>query len=243
MTRASRREHLPLHETRRNARPGELFAEERPMHEQMTTAMATDGAAARLALTSSEAERCAALPTAVGRSDFRAGRLAAKRAASVLVGRQASRAIEVVTRADGSPRLVLLQKHGGSRAIPTELSLSHRQGHAVAVVAPPGMHVGVDLERVGAVHVPSTRYFLTKDERRRACGTDPTVLWSLKEAAWKALGLGRSVPLTSLEIAFDDDGRLHGVRVNGVFLPMHTRMSSPWPGFHMAVVWVTGGMA
>ena len=212
------------------------------MHEQLTTAMATDGAAARFALTSSEAERCAGLPTARGRSDFRAGRLAAKRAASVFVGPRATGSIEVVTRADGSPRLTLLQTRGVT-VLPTELSISHRQGRAVAVVAPPGMRVGVDLERIGAVQAPSLRHFLTSSERRRAWGTDATVLWSLKEAAWKALALGRSLPLKALELAFDDEGKLHGVRVRGVFLPMHARMSSPWPGFHMAIVWMTGGVA
>jgi 4'-phosphopantetheinyl transferase EntD len=207
----------------------------------LITAMATDGFAARFALTAYEAAHCADLPTATGRRDFRAGRLAAKRAAGHLRLPMGS-ALEVLSRADGSPRLTLV-RDGGRRFLPSALSISHRDGRAVAVLAGPGARVGVDLERVGAIQTPSLRYFLTRPERCWAAACDPTVLWCLKEAAWKALGLGRSLPLKALQLAFDDQGRLHGVRVRGAFLPLHTRLTTPWPGFHAAIVWTYGGSA
>lgn len=213
------------------------------MNGDLTIGTAKDGAAARFSLTSREAARCARLPTARGRSDFRAGRLAAKRAASIALDRFPSRRIEVSSRADGAPTLTALDGRGTGRFVESELSISHRDGHAVAVVAPRGVRVGVDLERNGAVPIATLRYFLTPAEQAMAVSIEPTILWSLKEAAWKALGLGRSAPFTSVELRPGSTGRLVGVCVDDVFVPMHTRLSRPWPGFHMATAWTTGGLA
>lgn len=213
------------------------------MNGDLTIGTAMDGTAARFSLTSREAARCARLPTARGKSDFRAGRLAAKRAASIVLDRFPARRIEVSSQADGAPRLTVLDGRGTRRIVESELSISHRDGHAVAVVAPRGVRVGVDLERSGSVPIATVRYFLTPAERTMAASMEPTVLWSLKEAAWKALGLGRSAPFTSVELRPGSTGRLLGVCVDEVFVPMHTWLSRPWPGFHMATVWTTGGRA
>ncbi len=208
-----------------------------------TTGTATDGAAARLALTRHEASTCARLPSSDRQRDFRAGRLAAKRAVMGFVGRGPSRRMEVRSRVDGSPSLSLLDPSGRWRTRAVELSISHRDGRAVAAIARAGVRVGVDLELVGAVPRRLAGHFLTAREQDLAGGGDPTVLWSLKEAAWKALGLGRSVPLKALALCGDDAGGLRGVRVRGAFVPMHSRMSTPWPGYLMAMVWTTGGAA
>lgn len=213
------------------------------MDTSLTIGWAKDGAAARLALTRGEADRCARLPTAPRRSDFRAGRLAAKRAASGLLVACPKTRIEVSSRTDGTPSLTRLDARGDGRRIEVELSISHRDARGVAVVAPAGVRVGVDLERIGSVPMAMVRYFLTPTEQRMTTSVDPTILWSLKEAAWKALGLGRSVPFRSVELCADDAGRLLGVRVHGSFVPMHTRLSRPWPEFHMTTVWMTGGVA
>ena len=208
-----------------------------------TTATATDGAAARLALTPHEASTCARLPGSDRQRDFRAGRLAAKRAAMGFVGRGPSWRMEVRSRVDGSPSLSLLDPRGRWRTRSVQLSISHRDGRAVAAIARAGMRVGVDLERVGAVPRRLAGHFLTPREQGLAGGDDPTVLWSLKEAAWKALGLGRSVPLKALELCGDDAGGLQGVRVRDAFVPMHSRLTTPWPGYHLAMVWTIGGAA
>jgi len=212
-----------------------------------TTGTATDGAAARLALTRYEAATCARLPSSDRQRDFRAGRLAARRAVMGFVGRGPSRSMEVRSGVDGFPSLSLLDPSGRWRTTSVELSISHRDGRAVAAIARAGVRVGVDLERVGAVPRRLAGHFLTPQELDLAGAGDPTVLWSLKEAAWKALALGRSLPLKALELCCDDAGGLRGglrgVRVRGVFVPMHSRMSTPWPGYHMAMVWTTGGVA
>lgn len=113
----------------------------------------------------------------------------------------------------------------------------------MAVVASAGVRVGIDLERTGSVPLHALRYFLTREEREMAADVDPSVLWSVKEAAWKALGLGRSVPFLTMEIRADARGLPLGVAVCGAFVPMHTRLSHPWPGFHAVAAWTRGGVA
>lgn len=211
-------------------------------------AIARDGAVARFALTATELRRCAELPTRRRRSDYRAGRLAAKRAAGGLLGGLPRRRIEVITGRDGPPTVGLLDGEGIRRPAEVELSISHRDGRAVAAVAPPGVRIGVDLELAASVPRRMARHFLTDVEAKTledvAGWSDPTVLWAFKEASWKALGLGRSVPFKALSLCWDRDGVLRGVRIyDDVFLPVHYRLGTPWPGYHVAVVWMSGGSA
>lgn len=213
------------------------------MNGMLSVAIAKDGAEARLALTRAEAEHCARLDGSAPQRDFRAGRLAAKRAVSGMGPRHPFRRIQVSSLADGAPRFGILDGRGRERPGDGRLSISHRDGLAVAVVAPAGVRVGVDLERSGSVPLQAVRYFLTPIEREMARSVDPTVLWSVKEAAWKALGLGRSLPFVAMEIQADDRDRSLGVMVHDTFVPMHTHLSHPWPGFHAVAAWTTGGVA
>ncbi|MDX1647156.1 MAG: hypothetical protein R3304_08420 [Longimicrobiales bacterium] len=182
------------------------------MDSTLTIATATDGAAARAILTREEAEICTGLAHEALRSDYRAARLAERRAAEEL-GRDAV------------------------------LSSAPRGGHAVAVASPAGARVGVALERSGSLHVAMVRSHLTRFEQRLAEGIDPTILWSVKQASWKALGLGPSLPVAELELAPDVDGKLVGIYIGDAVLPVHVRMSQPWPGFIMTAVWLHGAMA
>jgi phosphopantetheinyl transferase (holo-ACP synthase) len=213
------------------------------MNAMLSTAIAKDGDEARLALTTQEAEQCARLAGRRPRSDYRAGRLAAKRAVCGSGSAHPHRRIQISSLADEAPRLSVLDRHGRERSLDARVSISHRDGLAVAMVAPPGVRVGVDLERSGSVPLQAIRHFLTPAERGMVMYVDPAVLWSLKEAAWKALGLGPSVPLHAMELRTDGPGQLLGVTVRDVFVPMHTRMSRPFPGFHAAAIWMTGGVA
>lgn len=213
------------------------------MNAMLSTAIAKDGEEARLSLTTSEAEQCARLEGSAPRSDFRAGRLAAKRAACGSGTAHPHRRIEIVSPVDGPPRLSVLDRYGRERPLDARVSISHRHGLAVAVVAPAGVRVGVDLERSGSIPLQAIRYFLTSAEQAMATYVDPTVLWSLKEAAWKALGLGRSIPFHAMQLCTDGPGQLLGVTVDDVFVPMHTRMSRPFPGYHAAAIWMTGALA
>jgi hypothetical protein len=66
----------------------------------------------------------------------------------------------------------------------------------VASVTP----AGIDLEPAGAAAVEHAQYFLSKRERQLLDLYDATTLWTLKEAAWKALRLDTHERLTALEL-------------------------------------------
>src|SRR4051812_11875922 len=74
------------------------------------------------------------------RSDWRAGRWAAKAAVAAFLEIHPGR-VEIVAGPSGAP----VARLDGSPAT-VELSLSHRGGRALAVVAPRGPPVGCDLE-------------------------------------------------------------------------------------------------
>jgi 4'-phosphopantetheinyl transferase EntD len=163
-------------------------------------------------------------------ADHRASRLAARRAIRALVGPRAS---IVIRRRPGRPPLA---EAGGER--PVSLSLSHRDGLAVAIAAPADSRVGVDLERLDAVAPEHVRYFLTARERWTAGVLPHAALWALKEAAWKALALGDDVPLAALELGVDRRGAVRGVWLRGKYHPAVALLSAPWPGYVVAIVWI-----
>lgn len=182
------------------------------MDATITIGTAKDGATARYVLTEQEAEECARLSCGAGRRDFRAGRLAVKRA---------------------------LERRDSDAVV----SACSRDGRAVAVAAPAGVRVGVDFERAGSLDLPSVRAHLTAFEEGLAANLDPAVVWSAKRAAWKALGMGVSLPIGEIELCPGPSGKLVGVYVGDAFLPMHTRITEPWPGYAMTTVWMPSGLA
>lgn len=197
-----------------------------------SVAVARDGSAARRALGPRDRERCAGLATAGARRDFRAGRLAARRAVAGLVA-GSGRVEGVSKRVEG----------GSGRVEGVRVSLAHRGGRGLAAAVAPGAAVGVDLEREGAVAPRETRYFLTARERAACRGLDPTELWTLAEALWKLLELSRRVPFHALEAVPDPaEGVVH-VRHGGRglrALRARYRIVRPWPGWVGAVVWRGG---
>lgn len=174
-------------------------------------ALALDGPPAAACLTARERRICAALPSAARRRDWRAGRLAAKRA----------------VHAAGLPAARLT------------LSISHVAGRGAAIAVPAPHRVGIDLERAGAVRPAQARYFLTRAERRLARRLGLTALWTLKEAAWKALGADAATPFTALELHADRSGRLEAVSLHGRRTRARAVRARPWGGeFVVAVVWL-----
>ena len=168
-------------------------------------------------LAPAERAACARLATAAARDDYRASRLAARRA---------------VARLDPAPT---------ARAF--ALSLSHRLGRGAAVAtAAPGMRVGVDLELAGSVAPDRARYFLTPRERDAAAAgrRDLAALWTLKEAAWKALAVHETVCFSALELSLDA-GRVTAVALLGERYAATSALSAPWPGWVLAVVGVAAG--
>jgi 4'-phosphopantetheinyl transferase EntD len=189
-------------------------------------------------LTAPERRQCAALPSAAQRADYRAARLAARRAVG---GDDAEGApacpVAVLRRPGRAPSVWRRCPRDGWRPAAVALSLAHRDGRAAAVSAPRGARVGVDVERVGAVAPEHVRLFASPDERA-AGPADPAALWALKEAVWKALRLRPSRPLRSLRLEFDDEATLRAVVVDERRLRAWARLSQPWATHVVAVAGV-----
>ncbi|MDP6935068.1 MAG: 4'-phosphopantetheinyl transferase superfamily protein, partial [Myxococcota bacterium] len=142
-------------------------------------------------------------------SDRLVGRVAAKRAVSVLTGLGHR---EFVIRNDGRGRPLVRRSDGGSAPV---VSLSHRAGRAVAVASWEGA-VGIDLEQVEERH-PSFARTWFREAEQRLCGGDPrreTATWAIKEAVLKALGRGLALDPRDVEVltldSFMADIVLHG---------------------------------
>jgi 4'-phosphopantetheinyl transferase EntD len=155
----------------------------------------------RTALTRREQREYDALPHAARRRDWLAGREAAKRAIAVRWAMSADR-IELRSLPNAAPRPRVRTVTGAWSPLPDRLTIAHRDGFAFAAAFPSTASIGVDVERAGELSPWTLRYFLSEDERERHAGIDATLLWVLKEAAWKALALPPSTALSALELVF-----------------------------------------
>lgn len=140
-----------------------------------------------------ERTRLAGMRAPGRRADWRLGRWTAKRAvAGWLAAQPAPAAVEVRSAADGAPEVLV----GGAPA-PLVISLSHRAGLAVCMVAAAGVALGCDLELVEPRSDAFVADYLTAPERaavQAAPVADRPLLvalhWSAKESALKALRTG-----------------------------------------------------
>ena len=121
------------------------------------------------------------------RSDWRLGRWAAKRAVAEWLRCDVGQ-VEVVAADDGAPEA---RVDGGPA--PISLSLSHRAGHALALVGEPGVPIGCDLELVEPRSDAFVQTWLAAGEQSLVAeAPEPdrpriaNLLWSAKEAAAKA---------------------------------------------------------
>lgn len=171
-------------------------------------------------------------------ADYLAGRLAARQAVAALLD-VAAADIDLLSRVAEPPLPMLreLRAEGWVRQpVHVSLSLSHRDGRAVAVASPSSLQVGVDLERASAVDPDHARYFLSCRERAARVRTSLAERWALKEAAWKALRCPADTPLMALELVVDDAGALRGVTLEGERLSARAWLPRTWPGYVAAVV-------
>lgn len=158
---------------------------------------------ARLAypLTRRERREYEALPHAARRRDWLAGRYAAKRAISIR-WHVAPDAIELAAAPGAAPRAFVRTRADSWAPLPDRLTIAHRDGVAIAAAFPSRASVGVDIERIGEVSPLELGYIASQAERTRLRGIDPTLIWILKEAAWKALGLPSATPFSALQLLF-----------------------------------------
>jgi 4'-phosphopantetheinyl transferase len=137
-------------------------------------------------LSASERTTLAGLRSRGRASDWRLGRWAAKTALMAWDG-WAAGDIEVLASPGGAPEVLL-----AGLAAPVSISLSHRGGRALAVVADPDTGVGCDLELTEPRSAAFVRTWLAPSERAEveaASGAERralvNLLWTAKEAATK----------------------------------------------------------
>ncbi|MGH2982978.1 MAG: 4'-phosphopantetheinyl transferase family protein [Solirubrobacterales bacterium] len=145
------------------------------------------------------------------RADWRLGRWAAKAALCAWSG-AALAEVEIVASPGGAPQALV----SGERA-PAELSLSHRDGRALAVVADAGVAIGCDLELAEPRSEAFVSTWLGPAERASVNSAGSAgrsqlanLIWTAKEAAAKArhegLRLDVRGALVELEWKPWDDG-------------------------------------
>lgn len=144
-------------------------------------------------LSGAERAEWAALPAAgKRRRDWIVGRIALKEAARAWIAAQGGPLLlpaDITIRvADGGKPY--LDGDGLGLAVP-EVSLSHAQGRAVAVAAPPSHAAGIDIEIAGRADQALLREgAFAPEELALLNGADPLTGWCAKEAVAKALGQG-----------------------------------------------------
>lgn len=150
-------------------------------------------------LTPAEREIQTRYTVPVRRADWRLGRWTAKTAMRAAFG-VGEHEVAVIAADDGAPEVHL---DGGP--LPVSLSISHRQGVAVAAVACAGVAVGIDLEIVEPRSDAFVReWFLGVDQVRIRAADDPHEMaclrWSIKEAAAKLLRGGLRLNVRTMEV-------------------------------------------
>ena len=184
------------------------------------------GRVSRGVLTPSEQHEYNQLPYDARRKDWLAGRCAAKRAVAEQLGVPLDR-IQLQWRVGAAPRCLVLDELDQWSLAPLSLSIGHRDGVGIAAVAEPGVLVGVDVERVGDIGPTEYRYFLAPGETAFARRVGATLLWVLKEAVWKALGLALSTSFASVTLDFDaDSADLRSVSVGDTRMSARARVVS-----------------
>jgi phosphopantetheinyl transferase len=144
-----------------------------------------------------EAEEILARGRLAGWQDWSLSRLAVKRAAGTLIAgasepRPLDACIEVAKAPGGAP---VLRIDGNPGPAPS-VSISHVDGIGVGAAAAPGWRIGIDYEVPGRIRDPmGFLAAVTGAEEWRRLGLSPShdsaaLVWSAKEAAAKALGVG-----------------------------------------------------
>ncbi|NMC71597.1 MAG: SDR family NAD(P)-dependent oxidoreductase, partial [Myxococcales bacterium] len=151
------------------------------------------------------------------RTDWLGGRLAAKRLVAAYLLECAGVAVperDVGVAADprGAPVVRIAGRPDLEQLVP-QVGISHGAGRAMAVLAPrnSGTRVGLDVERVEPRDEAFVRHVLTEREvavaeRAGLNGDGATVLWTLKEAVTKALGVGMAVDPREVQVTNLADG-------------------------------------
>jgi 4'-phosphopantetheinyl transferase len=158
-------------------------------------------------LTEYEAIRLEGMRIPKRRNDWRLGRWTAKRVTAKYLGfpdeHPALREIEIRPAPFGAPEVFINQLRQ-----PVSISLSHRDGRAMCALADHCVALGCDLEVIephSAAFIAD--YFTPREQSTVSETTDrdlfSSLLWSAKECALKALGIGLRVDTRCLQVQFE----------------------------------------
>ncbi|MFT7521343.1 MAG: phosphopantetheinyl transferase, partial [Kiritimatiellia bacterium] len=177
-------------------------------------------------LTATELARLGARGTKRRIADRISGRIAAKRALQQLL-QVDPLLLEIRTAESGEPHLM----NAAYRDV--SVSISHRQGMAVAVAAR-GERVGIDLESVERRHPSFAHDWFSEAERRVIGASDHnlTLAWSAKEAVLKTLGVGLAISPKTIQIIHMDSSTIC-VQLSGPALDLHAKLG----GGALRLVW------
>jgi 4'-phosphopantetheinyl transferase len=167
-------------------------------------------------LCAQEALRLSGMKFAKRRNDWRLGRWTAKRAIAAYLGWRAEsrflEGIEIRPATTGAPEALIAEQRAA-----LGISLSHCGGRAIAAVAPSGMALGCDLERVEPrIDAFLADYFTPEEQllvqQASACDRPAlvTLLWSAKESALKALRQGLRLDTRSIRVNIGDGRGISG---------------------------------
>ena len=145
------------------------------------------------------------------RADWRLGRWTAKRALSIYLSmlgdHQALADIEIRPAASGAPEAFI-----ANRPASAAISLSHCNGSALCAIAPSGTALGCDLELVEPRSPAFVADYFTAEERELVAQSSaadgsylPTLLWSAKESALKALHEGLRLDTRFVTVSLPED--------------------------------------
>ena len=141
------------------------------------------------------------------RAAWRLGRWTAKAATGARLGVPPA-AVEVLAAPDGAPEAWL----SGARA-PVSVSLSHRGGRALAVVADAPRVVGCDLELIEPRSAAFIREWLAAPEQQLISACDEArqellanLIWTAKEAAAKVRREGLRLDVRAAVVTFTEGG-------------------------------------
>jgi len=168
-----------------------------------------DGLEAGDSLSGAEALRYAAFRMEKRRSEWLAGRLAAKTLLAAAGAEKKLSSFEITTDSLGRPAC------GG-----TLLSISHSCGWALAAMKPGSGFLGADLERIEERHPAWYRDYFHLSELPAPDPSEATRIWAVKEALLKALGLG--LMADPMDIRTGDK-----IRFSGKALERYTSMGTP----------------
>jgi 4'-phosphopantetheinyl transferase len=161
-------------------------------------------------LSPAEKLRLDAFRFAKRRDDWRLGRWTAKRAIvaylRVACDPNTLARFEIRPAASGAPKVFY-----DNEPAEVSISITHRDGTAACAVAPPETAVGCDLELIEPrTEAFLTDYFTAAEQALVKAGSAaermilPTLLWSAKESALKALKVGLRVDTRCVEVSLGE---------------------------------------